>query len=364
MGKAKKVEVTLPSSSKTVSKSTSSSKISKACNLKDLEIFGRKKFIQDRGIDLNACVGSYVHKIIMDRNWDTWLNMIGVINETLVREFYHEFEASTTIENAIMDVRGVVFRVNSRKLNDFLGLPDDIELDFLDVDVVENLDLMGKTLCDDVNFMWGKRSFIRQSELTKVSAFWHMFVCSNLVVSSNATELNKEKIKIVYALVTNKPINLGEVLIEHIEIAASSSRLEKKLAFPGFISHLCLAKGVKQEGDDVLIPPIEKLSEKRVTTMSYKGKGGVSDTFRLFGGSLNTSDVSSASSIPSWAILLRKEVEESRRMIEASQRKIEELNAKVMQQDEKIKLLERNASTSKQYVRSSNHTIFLGEKSG
>ena len=364
MGKAKKVEVSLPSSSKVMSKSTSSSKISKECKLKELETFGKKKFIQDRGIDLNACVGSYVHKIIIDRNWDTWLNMIGVINETLVREFYHEFKVSTFIENALLNVRGVVFRVNSRNLNDFLGLPYDIESDFLDVDVVENLDLMGKTLCDDINFIWGKRSFIRQSELTKVSAFWHMFVCSNLVVSSNSTELNKEKIKIVFALVTNKPINLGEVLIEHIELAASSTREEKKLAFPGFISHLCLAKGVKQEANDVIIPPLEKLNEKRVTMMSYKGKGGVDDTFRIFEGSLNPSIVSSTSTIPIWAIHLRNEVEKSRMMIEASQRKIEELNAKVMQQDEKIKFLERNASTSKHYVRSTNRSIFLGEKSG
>ena len=52
-----------------------------------------------------------------------------------------------------MDKKGVVIRVNSWKLNEFLGLPDDIESDFLDVDVLKNLDLMGKTLCDDVNFV-------------------------------------------------------------------------------------------------------------------------------------------------------------------------------------------------------------------
>jgi hypothetical protein len=119
----------------------------------------------------------------------------------------------------------------------------------------ENLDLMGKTLCDDVNFEWGKRAFIRQSELTKISAFWHLFVCANLVVSTNATELNREKIKIVYALVTRKPINLGQVLIEHIEIVACSTRLDKKLAFPGFISHYCLAMGLKNQEGDVLLPP-------------------------------------------------------------------------------------------------------------
>ena len=149
----------------------------------------------------------------------------------MVREFYYESKESTTIEDAVMNMRGVIFRVNSWKLNEFLKLPYEIELDFLDVDVVENLDLMGKTLCDDINFEWGKRAFIKQSELTKISAFWHFFVWANLVISTSATELNREKIKIVYALVTHKPINLGQVLIEHIESAACSTRLEKKLAF-------------------------------------------------------------------------------------------------------------------------------------
>ena len=177
------------------------------------------------------------------------------MNETLVKEFYYEYKESTNIEDAVMNLRGVVFRVCAWKYNEFLKLPDEIESDFLDVDVEENLDLMGKTLCDDVNFVWGKCAFIRQSELTKISAFWHLFVCANLIVSTNATELNREEIRIVYALVTRKPINLGQVLIEQIEYVASSSRLDKKLAFPGFISHYCLAMGLKNQEGDVFLPP-------------------------------------------------------------------------------------------------------------
>ena len=173
--------------------------------------------------------------------------------------------------------------------------------------------------------------------MTKVSAFWHLFVCANLVRSSNATELNKEKIKIVYALVTDKPINLGDILIEHIEIVACSTCLDKKLEFPGFISHLCLAKGLKKQDDDVLLPSLENFSDKRMATMSYKEKGKSCDTFRLFGESYDSSLVSSTTILPKWAMQLKSEVEESRRMMEASQRKIEELNAKVVLQDVKIK---------------------------
>ena len=63
--------------------------------------------------------------------------------------------------SAILHIRKVVFRVCARKVNEFLDLPDDIESEFLDVDILENLDLMGRTPCDDSNFVWGKRAFIK-----------------------------------------------------------------------------------------------------------------------------------------------------------------------------------------------------------
>ncbi|KAK3193369.1 hypothetical protein Dsin_024679 [Dipteronia sinensis] len=107
-----------------------------------------------------------------------------------------------------MNVRGKTFRVSSDSINKFLGHSSKIVSKFLNVNNIEHLDLIGRTLCDDNGFEWGKRAFISQSELTKVSAFWHLFICANLVGSTNASELNKEKIKFVYVLVTNKPLHL------------------------------------------------------------------------------------------------------------------------------------------------------------
>ena len=101
-----------------------------------------------------------------------------------------------------------------------------------------------------------------------------------------------------------------------------------------------------------------------MASMSYKDKGKPSDTFSLFGESHDLSHVSSTPILPSWAIQLKKEVEESRRMIEASQRKIEDLNAKIVVQDERIKELEGKTTTTKHYVRSSHRTTFLGGTSG
>ena len=216
MGKAKKIGGNASSTPIDKSKPTIASKISKANKVDELGIFGCKKLIQERGIDLDSCVGSYVHDVLMSRNWGSWVNMLGISNETVVREFYHAYKSSSTVTSATLSIRKVVFRVCSRKVNEFLDLPDDIESEFLDVDILENLDLMGRTLCDDNDFVWGKRACIRQGELTKISAFWHLFVCSNLIVSTNASELNRDKIKIVYALVTNQPINLGELLVEQI----------------------------------------------------------------------------------------------------------------------------------------------------
>ncbi|KAK0599251.1 hypothetical protein LWI29_003623 [Acer saccharum] len=217
--------------------------------------------------------------------------MLGMVNDSLVREFYHEYKHSTTNEDALMDVRGIFFRVNSENINKFLGLPIDIESDFLDVGYIENLNEMSRTLCDNNDFEWRKRAFISQR-------------------SFNATKLNKEKIKIVYALVTNKPINLGEVLIEHIEITTCSTRLDKKLALSGFNSHFCLAASVKKHEEDVLLSPLEKFSDKRMAFMSYKDKGRSCDNFRLFGESQDSSLVSSTTCLSEWAMQLKNEVEE------------------------------------------------------
>ncbi|KAK3229627.1 hypothetical protein Dsin_001508 [Dipteronia sinensis] len=155
-------------------------------------------------------------------------------------------------------VKGKTFRVSSDSINKFLGLSTKIDSEFLDTDNIKHLNLIGRTLCEVNEFEWGKKAYIGQSKLTKVSAFWHLFVCTNLVGSSNASELNKEKIKIVFALVIDKPLNLGDLLIEHTESAASSPRLDKKLAFPGFITHFRVMLEVPKLDDDVLLPPLER----------------------------------------------------------------------------------------------------------
>ena len=120
MGKAKEVVGNISSISVDKSKPTSSSKISKANKVKDLGIFGCKKIIQERGIDLDSCIDSYVHKAICERKWNSWIDSTGVVNETMVREFYYEYKESTIIEDAVMNMRGVIFRFNSWKLNEFL----------------------------------------------------------------------------------------------------------------------------------------------------------------------------------------------------------------------------------------------------
>ena len=67
MGKAKKVVGNNSSNPVDKFKPISSSKVTKANKLKSLGIFGCKKIIQERGIDLNSCVDSYVHKAICER---------------------------------------------------------------------------------------------------------------------------------------------------------------------------------------------------------------------------------------------------------------------------------------------------------
>ena len=61
---------------------------------------------------------------------------------------------------------------------------------------------------------------------------------------------------------------------------------------------MCLAKGLKNQDDDVLLPPLEIFNDKRMATISYKEKGKPNDTFRLFGESYDSSLVSSITILP------------------------------------------------------------------
>ena len=115
MGKTKKDGISNPSKPIDKSKPTSSSsKITKINKLKLLGLFRRKKIIQEKGMALDDCSGSYVHRVIVERNWSTWINILRIVNDTMVREFYHEYKESTTVEDALLDARGVVFIVNSK----------------------------------------------------------------------------------------------------------------------------------------------------------------------------------------------------------------------------------------------------------
>ncbi|KAK3193295.1 hypothetical protein Dsin_024605 [Dipteronia sinensis] len=134
---------------------------SKPNKLKASGVMGTKKLIQGRGVDLVE--GSYIHHSIYYTYWVSWINSIGVTNESLIRELYFEYEDSSTFENALVSVRGKTFRVSSDSNNKFLGLSNEIVSEFLDIDNIDHLNLMGRTLCEDDGFEWGKRAYISQA---------------------------------------------------------------------------------------------------------------------------------------------------------------------------------------------------------
>ncbi|KAK3219266.1 hypothetical protein Dsin_013236 [Dipteronia sinensis] len=238
---------------------------SKPNKLKALGVIGTKKLIQDMGVDLVQ--DYYIYHSICDRHWDTCINSIGIVNESLIRELYFEYKKSSTFENALVSVKRKTFRISSDSINMFLGISR----------------------------------------------------------STNASELNKEKIKTVFALVTNKPLNLGDLLIEHIECEASSSRLDKKLAFQRFLTHFCMKQGVLMLEDNVLPQPLEKFCDKRLVFMSYKDKGKASDTFRIFGEHHEPCVVTSTNPLPEWAMQFQERLMSKIGELDAN---VVELNAK------------------------------------
>ncbi|KAK3204712.1 hypothetical protein Dsin_018758 [Dipteronia sinensis] len=88
-----------------------------------------------------------------------------------------------------------------------------------------------------------------QYELSKISAFWHLFVCCNLCPTLNASEVSTKKAKIVFALMNDKSINLGEQVVLCLENSSCFTGIHR------FITSMCKAYGVGKMDEVKLTSP-------------------------------------------------------------------------------------------------------------
>ena len=81
-----------------------------------------------------------------------------------------------------------------------------------------------------------------RKDLTTLAQTWSVFSYSNLAPSSHTSDLNIDRARLVYGLVTRMDMNIGGLISGQITIMAQSN--SSRLGFPALITTLCRSRGV------------------------------------------------------------------------------------------------------------------------
>ena len=81
-----------------------------------------------------------------------------------------------------------------------------------------------------------------RKDLTTLAQTWSIFCYSNLAPTSHTSDLNMDRARLVYGLVTGMDMNIGDLISGQITIMAQSN--SSRLGFPALITTLCRSRGV------------------------------------------------------------------------------------------------------------------------
>ena len=80
---------------------------------------------------------------------------------------------------------------------------------------------------------------LRRKDLTTLSQTWSVLSYSNLAFTSHTSDLNMDRVRLVYGLVMQMDMDLGSIISGQISQMAQSN--SSRLGFPTLIIALCLA---------------------------------------------------------------------------------------------------------------------------
>ena len=86
-----------------------------------------------------------------------------------------------------------------------------------------------------------------RKDLTTLAQTWSVFSCSNLAPTSRTLDLNTDRARLVYGLITRMDMNIGGLIYGQMTMMAQSN--SSHLGFPALITALCRSRGV---GSDAL----------------------------------------------------------------------------------------------------------------
>jgi len=84
-----------------------------------------------------------------------------------------------------------------------------------------------------------------RKDLTTLAQTWSVLSYSNLTPTSHTSDLNMDRARLVYGLVTCMNMNIGALISGQISTIAQSN--SSRLGFPSLITALCRARGVTSD---------------------------------------------------------------------------------------------------------------------
>ena len=81
-----------------------------------------------------------------------------------------------------------------------------------------------------------------RKDLTTLAQTWSVLSYSNLAPTSHTSDLNMDRVRLVYGLVMKIDMNVGSLISGQISQMAQSN--SSRLGFPALITALCIARGV------------------------------------------------------------------------------------------------------------------------
>jgi len=179
----------------------------------------------------------------------------GSIDVAVVKDFYANLYTTEDQSPKQARVRGHLIKIDADSLNEFLQTPVVLEegeslptytrfcrLRTNPQEIEARLCIPHKGFVLNAE---GQPWKLLRKDLMTLAQTWSVFSYSNLASTSHTSDLNIDRARLVYGLVTNMDMNIGALISGQISSIAQSN--SSRLGFPALITALCRARGVTSD---------------------------------------------------------------------------------------------------------------------
>jgi len=170
----------------------------------------------------------------------------------VVKEFYASFYSLADQAPKCARIRGHLIKIDADSLNEFLQTPVLLEEGESLPTYYRFYNLRSDPIEIEASLCIPSKGFILNTEgqpwkllrkdHTTLAQTWSVFSYSNLAPTSRTSDLNIDRARLVYGLITRMDMHIGGLIFGQMTMMAQSN--SSRLGFPALITALCRSRGV------------------------------------------------------------------------------------------------------------------------